>query len=263
MHSAHDLLTRWPALDVAAKRARLQDTFQLSPGPLRDVGAASAEAAERAAAGLWRRDPAVWSGDPAVQRTIANRLGLAQLPGVDGGFAPQAGGVRVDRSAGTDLPTSCCSAWAARASPRRCCARCSASRLAGRAFTCSTRPIRPPFARSRPLPARTLYILASKSGTTIEPNSLAAHFRRVLEERVPRWNDHFVAITDEGTALARARAGRAVSRGVHQSLRHRRPLLRAVVLRPRPGGADGPGRRRASSAGAWRCCRRASRDSAT
>ena len=30
-------------------------------------------------------------------------------------------------------------------------------------------------------PARTLYILASKSGTTIEPNSLAAHFRHELE----------------------------------------------------------------------------------
>src|SRR4029079_877623 len=30
-------------------------------------------------------------------------------------------------------------------------------------------------------PAQTLYILASKSGTTIEPNSLAAHFRARLE----------------------------------------------------------------------------------
>jgi glucose-6-phosphate isomerase len=49
-----------------------------------------------------------------------------------------------------------------------------------------------------------LYILSSKSGTTIEPNVLAAHFRRKLEEagvRAP--GDHFVAITDEETALAR------------------------------------------------------------
>jgi hypothetical protein len=59
-------------------------------------------------------------------------------------------------------------------------------------------------------PERTLFILASKSGTTIEPNSLAAHFRRVLEESgIPRWADHFVAITDEGTPLAeRARSER-------------------------------------------------------
>jgi glucose-6-phosphate isomerase len=58
-------------------------------------------------------------------------------------------------------------------------------------------------------PETTLYILASKSGTTIEPNALAAHFRGRLEARVPRWAEHFVAITDEGTELAgRARHDR-------------------------------------------------------
>ena len=90
MHSAHDPLTHWPALDVAAKRARLQDTFQRSPGDerqerhersLRDaVAAATADAAERAAAGLWRREPDVWSADPKVQQTIANRLGWLSSP---------------------------------------------------------------------------------------------------------------------------------------------------------------------------------------
>src|SRR6195256_4230693 len=53
-------------------------------------------------------------------------------------------------------------------------------------------------------PAHTLYLLASKSGTTIEPNTLAAHFRRTLEDAgISRWSDHFVAITDEETELAR------------------------------------------------------------
>jgi glucose-6-phosphate isomerase len=53
-------------------------------------------------------------------------------------------------------------------------------------------------------PERTLYLLASKSGTTIEPNSMAAYFRRRLQDaRVPRWADHFVAITDQGTELER------------------------------------------------------------
>ena len=57
-------------------------------------------------------------------------------------------------------------------------------------------------------PDHTLYLIASKSGTTIEPNVLAAHFKRTLEEaRVPNWASHFVAITDPGTALdRRARA---------------------------------------------------------
>jgi glucose-6-phosphate isomerase len=53
-------------------------------------------------------------------------------------------------------------------------------------------------------PDRTLYLFASKSGTTIEPNSLAAHFRQRLQDAgVPRWADHFVAITDQGTELDR------------------------------------------------------------
>ncbi len=52
-------------------------------------------------------------------------------------------------------------------------------------------------------PAKTLYILASKSGGTIEPNSLAAHFRATLAAAgVANWSEHFVAITDEGTSLA-------------------------------------------------------------
>src|SRR5262249_47594987 len=50
-------------------------------------------------------------------------------------------------------------------------------------------------------PERTLYIIASKSGTTIEPNALAAHFR-AGHAGVAQTNDHFVAITDEGTELA-------------------------------------------------------------
>ena len=59
-----------------------------------------------------------------------------------------------------------------------------------------------------PALSRTLFILASKSGTTIEPNSLAAHFEQQLERAgIARWAQQFVAITDEGTALAdRARA---------------------------------------------------------
>src|SRR5919109_37282 len=78
MHSAHDLLTRWPALDASAKRARLQQTLQLTPGSL--PLAEDATAAERAAAGLWRRDPSVWTSDAAVQQKIAARLGWLSSP---------------------------------------------------------------------------------------------------------------------------------------------------------------------------------------
>jgi glucose-6-phosphate isomerase len=50
--------------------------------------------------------------------------------------------------------------------------------------------------------ATSLFILASKSGTTIEPNVMAAEARRrLMAVGVPRWAQHFVAITDEHTAL--------------------------------------------------------------
>ena len=53
-------------------------------------------------------------------------------------------------------------------------------------------------------PASSLFVLASKSGSTIEPNAMAAEAeRRVREAGVPEPGSHFVAITDEGTALHR------------------------------------------------------------
>jgi transaldolase/glucose-6-phosphate isomerase len=202
MHSAHDLLTRWPALDVAARRARLQDTFQLSPGPIGDVCGDTADAAERLAAGLWRREPAVWSADPAVQQTIANRLGWLSSPALMADAIPRletfASAIR--RDGFTDIVLL----------------GMGGSSLAPEVLR-AVLGVAPDWPRFHMLdstdpaavraaattPARTLYILASKSGTTIEPNSLAAHFRHELEASVPHWNDHFVAITDEGTELAR------------------------------------------------------------
>jgi transaldolase/glucose-6-phosphate isomerase len=45
-------------------------------------------------------------------------------------------------------------------------------------------------------PARTLFVVASKSGTTLEPNVLAAHFLGAA-----RRGSRFIAITDPGSAL--------------------------------------------------------------
>ena len=52
-------------------------------------------------------------------------------------------------------------------------------------------------------PARTLFLVSSKSGTTVEPNMLYKFFRSVVENAIGTRNagDRFVAITDEGTAL--------------------------------------------------------------
>ena len=57
-------------------------------------------------------------------------------------------------------------------------------------------------------PARTLFLVSSKSGSTIEPNSFYAHFRGLLEAVVSQdqAGQHFVAITDPGTALEKLAA---------------------------------------------------------
>jgi transaldolase / glucose-6-phosphate isomerase len=52
-------------------------------------------------------------------------------------------------------------------------------------------------------PARTLFLVSSKSGSTIEPNTFYAHFRGLVEEAVgkDKAGQNFVAVTDPGTSL--------------------------------------------------------------
>ncbi len=209
MHSAHELLTRWPALDVAAKRARLQNSLHLSAGPLAGALKVSTDAAERVAAGLWRRDPSVWSNDPAVQKAIADRLGWMSSPTLMAESIDrlETFAAKVKADGFTDVVLL----------------GMGGSSLAPEVLR-AVLGVAPGWPRLRMLdstdpaavlaaatpPERTLYLLASKSGTTIEPNALAAHFRQRLQDAgVARWADHFVAITDDGTELdRRARAER-------------------------------------------------------
>jgi glucose-6-phosphate isomerase len=189
--------------DVAAKRARLQHTFHLTPGPLLDTLHAHAQEAERAADGLWRRDASAWSTDADVQKKILARLGWLASPQLmadsldrlltcaasvkHAGF----GDVVLLGMGGSSLAPEVLRAilGVAPGWPRLHMLD-STDPAAVRAATTP--------------PDRTLYVVASKSGTTIEPNSLAAHFRGTLSAAgVHRWADHFIAITDEGTELAR------------------------------------------------------------
>jgi glucose-6-phosphate isomerase/transaldolase/glucose-6-phosphate isomerase len=69
-------------------------------------------------------------------------------------------------------------------------------------------------AASRLEPAGTLFIVASKSGTTIEVSSMERFFWKLMQEALgDQAGRHFVAITDPGTALeklAQSRGYRAV-----------------------------------------------------
>ncbi|MGE3955155.1 MAG: glucose-6-phosphate isomerase [Vicinamibacterales bacterium] len=181
--------------------------FHLAPGPLAGVLASHAEAAARAGAGLFRKDTTTWSTDAAVQEKIANRLGWLSSPELMAASLARlrafADGVRNDHFTDVVLLGMGGSSLA----PEVLRAVLGIAPGAPRFHMLDSTDPAAVLAVATD-PARTLYVLASKSGTTIEPNSLAAHFIRVLQDAgVPRWGDHFVAITDPGTALhARAQA---------------------------------------------------------
>jgi glucose-6-phosphate isomerase len=163
--------------------------------------AALASRAAQAAAGLFRRDPATWSVDVTVQRAIANRLGwltapLQMLEQVD---RMTATAVAARDQGITDVVLLGMGGSSLAPEVMR-------SILPGDGIwprlhmLDSTDPAA--IHAVATIPETTLFILASKSGTTIEPSSLAAFFRDVLERNgVPRWAQHFIAITDEGTPL--------------------------------------------------------------
>jgi glucose-6-phosphate isomerase len=202
MLSAHELMTRWPALDVAAKRARLNNSLHLSPG-LAEACARSSAAAERAAAGLWRADPSVWSGDPGLQQEIGKWLGWMNSPMLmaDSIERLKTFAASIKRNGFTDVVLLGMGGSSLAPEVLRAVIGVAPGwprlQMLDSTDPAAVRGVSAP-------PDRTLYLFASKSGTTIEPNSLAAHFRQRLQDAgVPRWADHFVAITDEGTELDR------------------------------------------------------------
>ena len=202
MHSAHELMTRWPALDVPEKRDRLQNSLRLSPAVAGSVSSATA-AAERAAAGLWKGDPTVWSGDEGTQKEIADRLGWMSSPLLMADSIERlhtfAGSIK--RNGFNDVVLL--GMGGSSLAPEVLRAVIGVAPGWPRLHMLDSTD--PAAVRAAATPEeRTLYLVASKSGTTIEPNSLAAHFRQRLQDAgVPRWSDHFVAITDPGTELER------------------------------------------------------------
>ena len=60
-------------------------------------------------------------------------------------------------------------------------------------------------------PGRTIYVVSSKSGTTLEPNLLFDYFFALAEKELgPRAGDRFVVITDPGTPLEKEASARRV-----------------------------------------------------
>lgn len=155
------------------------------------------------ARGLWSKKAELWSEDPDEQKRIANRLGWLEVPELMAKslarLARFAESVRRDGIKHVVLLGM------------------GGSSLAPEVMRAvlGVQPGAPAFTMldstdpgaietvERGLPIRdSLFLVASKSGTTIEPNTLAAYFKRKLEAAgVKQPGRHLVAITDEGTQL--------------------------------------------------------------
>lgn len=195
-----------PALvdrETSSHRARLEGTFTLEPADLAPRIAAERDrlAARGFAAALWARRPEAWSAAPDVQAKIANRLGWLTSPDLMAGALPRLRRFAEDvrhsgfthvvliGMGGSSLAPEVLRAILGPASGW------PAFRMIDSVDPDVVRAIDPPA-------GTTLFLFASKSGGTIEPNVLAAHYRsRVEAAGDGDWARHFVAITDEGTAL--------------------------------------------------------------
>lgn len=178
-------------------------SFVIQPGPLADEVARAYRRLEerRFVEALWARRLDVWTTDPATQHTIAGRLGWltavdfvrAQLPRL--------------RSLAASIRNS--------GMTHIVHLGMGGSSLAPEVLR-ATLGVQPGFPQFRMLDsvdpaavrpamqdaATSLFVVASKSGSTIEPHVMAAEARRRVEAAgVADWGSRFMAITDEGTIL--------------------------------------------------------------
>jgi glucose-6-phosphate isomerase len=161
------------------------------------------------ASALWNRQLDAWNADPATRQLIANRLGWLQALDFVTPLVPRlrAFAESVARSGFTDIVLLGMGGSSLAPEVLRQ-VLCPPDRQPRFRVLDSVDPdaVRGAMAQARD----TLFVLASKSGTTIEPNVMAEEARRrVIAEGHANWGTRFVAITDQDTALHR----RAVAEG--------------------------------------------------
>ncbi|HET9017087.1 MAG TPA: bifunctional transaldolase/phosoglucose isomerase, partial [Thermomicrobiaceae bacterium] len=161
-------------------------------------------AREHAVDRTWRHDATLWGGDAARQRSVANRLGWLTVHETMLGQLHSLNDLQADvRSAGFT---------------RALLLGMGGSSLAPEVFqrifgsqdgfpelqvVDTTDPDAIEAVTAATDLEHALFIVSSKSGTTVETSSLFAHFDRLLTARVGADESarHFVAVTDPGTKL--------------------------------------------------------------
>jgi transaldolase/glucose-6-phosphate isomerase len=150
---------------------------------------------------VWSRDPTVWFDPPRPQ--IVDRLGWLELPET---AAREIG--RLESFADDTRREGCREVVLLGMGGSSLAPELFGKTFGGRAgfprleVVDTTHPEAIRAVEARLEPARTLFIVSSKSGTTIETLSALDYFWRVVGREVPA-GQRFVAITDPGTPLAR------------------------------------------------------------
>jgi len=149
---------------------------------------------------LWARDHTLWTAEPEPE--IEDRLGWLALPETMRGEVPALEVFAAEIAASGITHVVLLGMGGSSLAPE-VFARTFGSRPGYPTLVVldSTHPDAVRAVDEQTDPAATLFVVSSKSGTTIEPNSfLAHHWERAAS--LPDREAHFVAITDPGTSLA-------------------------------------------------------------
>ncbi len=89
---------------------------------------------------------------------------------------------------------------------------------------------------------KTIILVSSKSGSTLEPNILKQYFMSCMKDAVgAEAGKHFIAVTDPGSHMEQVANGRRIPPHFLWRSTNRRPLLRAFKLRNDSSRCDGSG----------------------
>ena len=179
--------------------------FDLAASTSTVLDAIKSDAAHTVAARVWRRDPDLWKpGDAAHAAIIRNRLGWLDVTGAMRERVAEllALGAHVRESGWQD----CVLLGMGGSSLCPEVLRASFGSAAGQPVLHvldTTDPVAISRVTAAIDPARAGFIVASKSGKTLETLSHLAHFWEVMRAAgVAQPGDHFIAVTDPGTSLA-------------------------------------------------------------
>ncbi|MGH7308559.1 MAG: RpiB/LacA/LacB family sugar-phosphate isomerase [Candidatus Rokuibacteriota bacterium] len=196
---------------VLALEAETADSARPSPEcwPTGPVLTGALEQLERQGVGarIWNKDATLWSDDARGQATIVQRLGWLDAPVSMGKAVSElrelAAGLRAEGFTDAVLLGMGGSSLAAEVLGATFPAGASGLALS---VLDTTDPGAIRAARERVKLAHTVFVVASKSGTTTEMLALYRYFRAELEAQVASPGAHFIAITDRDTPLARLAA---------------------------------------------------------